>query len=300
MAGETQTEPEKFDESVLQKIAAAFRALLSTHKGRVSLLLLVPLLLGSLFAPVIATHDPTQTAPQDSFADPGGEYVLGTDNFGRDLFSRVLFGGRTSVALGIASTALGLLFGVPIGILSGYSGGWIDELTMRFMDILLSIPGLLLALIIVVALGPGLVNAVIAIGIVFIPRLARITRSSTLSIKNEEYVTAAEARGESSLYIAFVEILPSVTPEIIVEASIRIGFGILIGTSLSFLGLGTQPPNPDWGFMIAQARTTIADSIWYMLWPSLALGFTILGFNLLGDALRDALDPEVSNKNETL
>jgi len=294
----TETQSVEFDESYAERIGNVLRELLSTRKGQISLLLLLPLLLGSLFAPAVAPHDPTETHVSDRFAEPGhDEFILGTDNFGRDLLSRVLYGGRASVSLGIAATALGLLFGVPIGILSGYVGGKTDEYVMRLMDILLSIPSLLLALIVVVALGSGIFNAVLAIGIVFTPRLARITRSSTLSIKNEDYVTAAEARGESSFYIAFVEILPSVTPSIIVEASIRIGFGILLGTSLSFLGLGTQPPNPDWGYMVAEARTTLDQSIWFMIWPSLALGFTILGFNLLGDALRDTLDPEVTDED---
>lgn len=290
----TETNSRNLEESSFKRLTRTGRKLIGTRKGQVSLLLLVPLLLSSLFAPMIAPHDPTATNVADRFEEPSAEYLLGTDNFGRDLFSRVLYGGRASIMLGVAATGLGLLLGVPVGILSGYIGGRTDEVVMRLMDILLSIPSLLLALIVVVALGSGMVNAILAIGIVFMPRLARITRSSTLSVKNEEYITAAEARGESNLYIAFVELLPSVTPAIIVETSIRIGFGILIGTSLSFLGLGTQPPNPDWGYMVSQARTTLGESIWFMLWPSLALGATILGFNLFGDALRDTLDPEVT------
>lgn len=290
----TETNSRNLEESSIKRLTRTGRKLIGTRKGQVSLLLLVPILLSSLFAPMIAPHDPTATNVADRFESPSGEYVLGTDNFGRDLLSRVLYGGRASILLGVAATALGLLLGVPVGILSGYIGGRTDEVVMRLMDILLSIPSLLLALIVVVALGSGMVNAILAIGIVFMPRLARITRSSTLSVKNEEYITAAEARGESNLYIAFVELLPSVTPAIIVETSIRIGFGILIGTSLSFLGLGTQPPNPDWGYMVSQARTTLGESVWFMLWPSLALGATILGFNLFGDALRDTLDPEVT------
>jgi len=290
-----ETKSVEFEESVFRRSIRILYGLLSTRKGQLSVILLVPLLLGSLFAPVISPHDPTTTGIDDQFSDPGGETLLGTDKFGRDLFSRVLYGGRASITLGLAATALGLALGVPIGILSGYLGGRTDEFIMRIMDIFLSIPSLLLALLVVVSLGSGMTNAVLAIGIVFMPRLARITRSSTLSIKNEEYITAAEARGESSLYIAFVEILPSVMPAIIVEASIRIGFGILIGTSLSFLGLGTQPPTSDWGYMVSEARTTMDQSIWFVLWPSLALGGTILGFNLLGDALRDTLDPEVTS-----
>ncbi|WP_244510071.1 ABC transporter permease [Halogranum gelatinilyticum] len=242
---------------------------------------------------MIAPYDPTATHVADKFAGPGGQYLLGTDNYGRDLLSRVLYGGRASIIIGLVSTAFGLVFGVPIGIVSGYLGGRFDEVMMRLMDTLLSIPSLLLALLVVTVLGSGIVNTILAIGVVFTPGIARITRSSTLSVKNEEYITAAEARGESVYRIAFREILPNVSSPILVEASIRVGFGILIGTSLSFLGLGTQPPFPDWGYMISVSRSHLHSSIWFMLWPSLALGFTIMGFNLIGDALRDVMDSKV-------
>lgn len=294
---ETGTDPESITitEPLHRRVARAFRELLSTNKGVISLVLLVPLLTGSLAAPLVAPFDPTATHIVDRFAEPGGTYLLGTDNFGRDLLSRVLYGGRSSVLIGVSSTALGLLLGVPIGVISGYVGGRFDEITMRLMDTFLSFPSLLLALLVVTGLGPGIVNTILAIGVVFMPRLARITRSSTLSIKNEEFVTAAEARGESLFRIAFGEILPNASSAILVEASIRIGFGILIGTSLSFLGLGTQPPFPDWGYMVSTARNHLNQSVWFMLWPGLALGGTILGFNLLGDALRDVLDPEIES-----
>ena len=266
--------------------------LLSTKKGLVSVSFLLPVLVLSLAAPLVAPFDPTATHVVDQFAGPSAHYLFGTDNYGRDLLSRVLYGGRASILIGLGSTAFGLVFGVPIGIISGYVGGRFDEVTMRLMDTLLSIPSLLLALLVVTMLGPGIVNTILAVGIVFAPGIARITRSSTLSVKNEEYITAAEARGESVLRIAFQEILPNVTSPILVEASIRIGIGILIGTSLSFLGLGTQPPYPDWGYMISMSRSYLNDSIWFMLWPSLALAFTIMGFNLIGDALRDVMDSE--------
>ena len=293
----TQSETEQYDvtESPLSRLQNIGLAVIGTRKGKLSLAILIPILIASMFAPMLAPYEPTETNVADRFADPNDTYLLGTDNFGRDILSRVLYGGRTSILLGVAATALGLSLGVPVGIMSGYVGGRTDEITMRLMDTLLSFPSLLLALIVVTALGPGIVNAILAIGIVFMPRLARITRSSTLSIKNEEFITAAKARGESVPYVSFVEILPNAASAIVVEASIRIGFGIMIGTSLSFLGLGTQPPFPDWGYMISQARTSLHESIWFMLWPSLALALTILGFNLFGDALRDALDPEIAS-----
>jgi len=295
MATKSESQSIRITESLYVRAGRAGRELLSTKKGVLSSVLLLPILFGSFAAPIVAPYDPTATHVIDRFADPSAQYLLGTDNFGRDLLSRVLYGGRSSIIIGVSSTALGLVLGVPLGIVSGYVGGRFDEITMRLMDTLLSFPSLLLALLVVTALGPGIVNTVLAIGVVFMPRLARITRSSTLSIKNEEFITAAEARDESLAWITFEEILPNAGSAVLVEASIRIGFGILIGTSLSFLGLGTQPPFPDWGYMVATSRNHLGQSLWFMLWPGLALGATILGFNILGDALRDVLDPEIQS-----
>lgn len=294
---ESTTESVQISEPLVNRVSDVALGLFSTKKGLVSVCLLAPILVLSLAAPLIAPYDPTATHPAHTFAGPGGQFLLGTDNYGRDLLSRVLYGGRASILIGLCSTAFGLVFGVPIGIVSGYLGGRFDEIMMRLMDTLLSIPSLLLALLVVTALGSGLVNTIVAIGIVFTPGIARITRSSTLSVKNEEYITAAEARGESIYRIAFHEILPNVSSPILVEASIRVGFGILIGTSLSFLGLGTQPPFPDWGYMVSISRSYLHSSIWFMLWPSLSLGLTIMGFNLMGDALRDVMDAEVHSNS---
>lgn len=279
--------------AIIRRGVELLKDIIKNRKGAIGLVILIPILTASILAPVLAPFDPTAIHAADRFAEPSSTYLLGTDTYGRDILSRVLYGGRSTLMLGVIATMLGLLAGVPIGILSGYIGGRVDEVIMRLMDGMLSIPSLLLALLVVAMLGSSIWNAILAIAIVFTPRLARITRSSTLSIKNEEFVKAAEARGESLPYIAFREILPNAMPAIVVEGSIRIGFGILIGTSLSFLGLGAQPPEPDWGYMIAKAINQMSESPWSMLWPSLALGLTIMGFNLLGDGLRDVLDPEV-------
>jgi peptide/nickel transport system permease protein len=246
----------------------------------------------SVFAPWITPHDPTATDPVNSLQGPSSEYLFGTDHVGRDLLSRVMLGGRISIALGVSAVTLALVLGVPTGLSAGYLGGDVDEFLMRAMDVLMSFPSLLLALLLIVALGAGVANAALAIGIVYAPRVARVVRSSTLSVKNEEFVMAAEARGESNLYVMFKEILPNVLAPIVVEGSIRVGFAILIGASLSFLGLGAQPPTPAWGVMIAESRSYIYQTPYYLLWPSLALGLTVMGFNLLGDGLRDALDTE--------
>lgn len=262
----------------------------------IGLVLLVPLIVASLVGPYFTPHDPTETHLMDKFEGPSAEYPMGTDHLGRDLLSRVMIGGRTSLFLGVSATMLGLLLGIPIGLGAGYAGGRIDEAIMRLMDALMSFPSLLLALLILTTLSSSIWNAILAIGIVYAPRLARVVRGSTLSVKEEEFVQAAKARGESHTYIMFGEILPNIWSPIIVEGSIRIGFAILVGTSLSFLGLGAQPPYPDWGYMIAQARNHLWSTPWFLIWPSLALGATVIGFNLFGDGLRDVIDPQVGGE----
>jgi peptide/nickel transport system permease protein len=258
----------------------------------IGLLILVPIVTMSLFAPYITPYDVTEQDVTNRFADPSLEHPMGTDQLGRDLLSRVMVGGRTSLFLGVSATALGLLLGVPPAIVAAYAGGRVDEVVMRTVDILISVPGLLFALLILTVLSSSVWNAILAIGFVFAPRITRVVRGSALSVKEEEFVKAAQARGESDAYIVFGEILPNVMAPITVEASIRVGFAILFGTSLSFLGLGTQPPNPDWGYMVAQAREHMWSSVWPLVWPSVVLVLTVVGFNALGDGLRDLLDPQ--------
>lgn len=260
-------------------------------KIAIALSVLIPIIIVSALGETITPYDPLETDPVNRYAGPSAEHLFGTDDLGRDLLSRVVVGGRTSLALGFGATALSLAVGVPIGLISGYAKGRTDELLMRLMDIIMSIPVLLLGILLLVALPGGMTTLILAVGIVFAPRIARVTRSATLSISEEPYVLAAQARGESDLHILFREILPNATAPIVVEGSIRVGYAILIGTSLSFLGLGTGPPHPDWGFMIATARLHIYDTPWYLLWPSIALSLTIVATNLLGDGLRDVLDP---------
>ena len=264
----------------------------SNRKVVVALSILIPMIIVVALGERITPFDPVETNVTNRYAGPGGKHILGTDHLGRDLLSRVVLGGRSSLLLGFSATAVSLSAGVPIGLLAGYAKGRTDEFLMRLMDIMMSIPVLLLGILLVVSLGPSLVNVVIAIGVVFTPRIARVTRSATLSESEEPYVIAAKARGESRPYILFREILPNVTGPIIVEGSIRVGYAILIGTSLSFLGLGTGPPTPDWGFMIATAREHMFSSMWFLIWPSLALVMTVTAMNLLGDGLRDVLDPQ--------
>lgn len=270
--------------------------LVTNRKVATALVILVPILILTALGKTVAPYDPVQTHVADRFADPGGKYLLGTDHLGRDLLSRVIVGGRSSLTLGFGSVAVSLLAGVPIGLFAGYVKGRPDEILMRLMDIMMSVPVLLLGILIVVALGSSLINVILAVGIVFTPRIARVTRSATLGVSEEPYVMAAEARGESTANILFREILPNVTAPIIVEGSIRVGYAILIGTGLSFLGLGTGPPHPDWGFMIAEARVYMFQSPWFLVWPSVALVSTITATNLLGDGLRDVLDPRTERE----
>jgi peptide/nickel transport system permease protein len=272
--------------------------LLSNRRILVGLALLLPILLVAILGETVAPYDPTATHVADRFAGPGGEYLLGTDHLGRDLLSRIILGSRTSLLLGFGATALALVLGVPIGLTAGYAKGRVDEVLMRIMDIIMSVPTLLLGLLILVVLPSNILNVVMAIGVVYAPRIARVTRSATLSVSEEEYVMAAKARGESSPYILFREILPNVTGPIVVEGSVRVGYAIMIGTSLSFLGLGAGPPNPDWGFMISTARDYIYQTPWFLIWPSIALLLTVMATNLIGDGLRDVLDPRETGDHQ--
>lgn len=245
--------------------------------------------LGTLAGPLLAPFPPTEQHIVDRLRPPGGRYLLGTDQYGRDLLSRTLAGGRTALGLGVGAVLLALALGVPVGLASGYAGGRTDEVVMRVVDALLSFPSLLLALLVVTALGASTLHALVAIGVAGAPGLARVVRGAALAVREAEFVLAARARGESALYVMFGEVLPTVLPPVIVEATIRVGFAILTGASLSFLGLGVQPPAADWGLMIREARQYVFLSPWPLLCPGVALALTIVGVNLFGDGLRDRL-----------
>jgi len=220
---------------------------------------------------------------------PSPAHLLGTDRFGRDVLSRVLAGGWRSMTLGFGATALGLGIGLPIALATGFYRGRLDQIVMRFVDALLSIPTLVFALLVIVGLGPGLGQAVLALGVAASPKFVRIVRSAVLEAASQDYVTAARARGESALYIQYGEILPSVWAPVIVEGSINVGFALVGGAALSYLGLGTQPPHADWGVMINEAQKYISVSFWPLLGPALAICASVIGFNLLGEGLRDRL-----------
>ena len=251
-------------------------------------ILAVVLVLG-VAAPWVAPYPTTEQHMLDRLKPPGARFVLGTDQYGRDLLSRTLVGARPALLLGLGAVALGLALGVPIGLLAGYVGGRLDDVVMRMVDAMLAFPSLLLALLIITALGASLSHALLAIGVANAPGVARIVRSATLSLREAEFVLAARARGERHVYVMFGEIFPNVLAPVVVEATVRVGFAILAGASLSFLGLGVQPPTADWGLMIREARQYVFLSPWPLLAPGTALALTIVAFNLFGDGLRDRL-----------
>jgi peptide/nickel transport system permease protein len=242
-------------------------------------------LIMAVIGPFISPYPATQFHTARAFEGPSGDFWFGTDQFGRDNFSRVLVGTRSIFMVSFSATALGVLVGTVIGLTAGYYGGKIDEVIMRIADGVMSFPSLLLALFVLTMFGPAVINVIIAIGIVFAPRVARIIRSVALDIRTHQFIQAAEARGERSGYIILREMLPNAWPPIIVESSIRVSYAILISASLGFLGLGVQEPTPDWGLMIAQARGVITVAPWLILAPAVAISTLVIATNLFADGL---------------
>lgn len=263
------------------------------------LVIIVVFLLTAIFAPALSPHDPVTTSLYDQLKPPvwhengTWQHVLGTDDLGRDILSRLIFGARISLLVAVVSVGLAFVVGTFLGCVSGYYKGWKDSLIMRIMDIILAFPYILLAIVIVAYLGPSLRNAMVAIGITYVPRFARIVRGSVLEECEKDYVTAARAIGARDARILFVAILPNCLGPLIVQTTLGFASAILDAAALSFLGLGAQPPTPEWGAMIAQSRALILRASWVMTFPGLAILFAVLGFNLLGDGLRDALDPRL-------
>ncbi len=245
----------------------------------------------ALFADVLAPHDPLAQDLARRLEAPSATHWLGTDDFGRDVFSRVLHGSRVSLRLGLVAVAVALLVGGTIGLLAGYYGGWLDLLAMRVMDLMLAFPSILMAIVVVAILGPSLTNAMIAVGIMAVPQYARIVRASVLSVRGLEYVQASRALGAADPRILARAILPNIAGPIIVTASLGLATAILDAAGLSFLGLGAQPPTPEWGSMLSQGRELVLIAPWVLTAPGVAVFLAVLGFNLVGDALRDLLDP---------
>ncbi|NLE77138.1 MAG: ABC transporter permease [Chloroflexi bacterium] len=261
--------------------------------GAVVLLLLI---LMAVFAPVLAPYDPIKVVPQASFQPPSAEHWLGADRYGRDVLSRIVYGARISLTVGLISVGLAAAVGVPAGLLAGWDTGTTSALIMRFTDAMLALPGILLALSIIAVLGPGLSNAMIAVGISNIPTYIRLVRGGVLSARENVYVDAARVIGCSTTRIMYQHILPNVVAPVIVLSTLGIATSILSAASLSFLGLGAQPPTPDWGTTVSEGRDVLDFAWWISTFPSLVIMITVLAINLLGDGLRDALDPRLRQR----
>ena len=271
----------------------AARRLARDRAAVAGLVVVAILVVVALLAPAIVPYDPIDQSFRIKLRPPSGEHLLGTDEFGRDVFSRVLVGTRVALSVGIVPVAIALVIGVTLGLIAGYFGGGVDQVVMRLIDVLLAFPWLLLAIGIMAILGPGIQNVVIAVAIVYIPAFARIVRGSVLSIKEKEYVEAARAMGQPTSRIIVRHVLANAWAPIIVLATLSIGQAIIYAAGLSFIGLGTQPPDADWGVMLTSGREYLRDAPWLGFFPGLAILITVLAFNLFGDGLRDALDPRL-------
>ncbi len=289
----------------------AARNLLRNPSAILGLSIIGLLLFTAVAAPLIATHDPIKTmigVPGETGRLPSKKpcipafgcdepiHILGLDLNARDLFSRVIFGTRTSLSVGVITISLSIVVGTALGVTAGYMGGSVDNVIMRFMDVVLAFPALLLAISIVTILGPGLTNALLGITITFIPQYARLSRASVLSIKEQEFVVAEHALGASPLRIVLAHILPNSITPIVVQGTLGVGTAILDAAALSFLGLGAQPPTPEWGQILSESRNYLFTSPHLVFFPGIAIMITVLGFNLLGDGMRDALDPRLNRE----
>ncbi|RIK45675.1 MAG: diguanylate cyclase [Chloroflexi bacterium] len=272
--------------------AVVFRRLVH-HKGAVAgFIIAVALIITALAAPIIATHDPIETT-RNTFAPPSRANLMGTDNFGRDIFSRVVYGTRISLRMGIVAVLIGTTAGTLVGLIAGHYGGMTDMIVMRVIDAMMAFPGILLALTIAAVLGTGLTNAMIAVGVSWIPQFARLVRGNVLQVKAMPYVEAARSIGAGNARLMARHVFPNVTTPILVLSTLGIASAILIGASLSFLGVGAQPPTPEWGAILNQGRQYMRQAWWVMTFPGIAITITVMAANLLGDGLRDALDPRM-------
>jgi peptide/nickel transport system permease protein len=274
--------------------AHPLRRLLRRPAAAVGLVVIVAFVAIAAFAPLIAPYDPIATNFAAVRKAPSAAHWFGTDEIGRDVLSRVIFGARASLEAGVLSVLISLAIGVPTGLLAGYAGGKTDMLISRLTDALLACPFLILAIALAAFLGPSLANAMIAIGISATPVFVRLTRGTTLAVKSEDYVLAARAIGNRPWRIALLHVLPNIVPPLLVQATLAIAAAVIAEASLSFLGLGQQPPQPSWGSMLNTAKNYIDNAAWMAIWPGLSIFLLVLSFNLVGDGLRDALDPRHS------
>jgi len=264
-----------------------------SHVGLVGAVLVCAFVLVAALAPLLSPYDPVSADFANVLSPPARAHPFGTDDIGRDILSRVVYGSRISLQAGLFTVAVALCIGLPLGLVAGYLGGQVDNVIMRALEVILSFPGLVLALGITAVLGPKLIHALFAIGVVFVPNFARLIRAQVLSVKEHDFVAAARALGASDRRLVILHILPNCLAPLLVQSSFSVAFGILTEAALSFLGMGTQPPTPSWGIMLSAGRGYLEQAPWLGAFPGLAIFLAVLGFNLLGDGIRDALDPRL-------
>ncbi len=283
--------PQKHPETNESMTSLAVRALLHHRSGMVGLIITLVIIILALLAPWLTLYDELEMHAADRFHPPSAAYPFGADEFGRDIYSRILIGSRNSLSVGVISILVATVVGVAIGLVSGYESGWFDTLMMRFFDALLAFPAILLAIVVSAVLGPGAFTAMLAIAIVNIPAFARLTRANVLAEKEKDYIEAARAIGAKPARIIFNAILPNVLATLLVQVTVSIAGAILLESALSFLGLGTPLPAPSWGSMLSVGRGYMPFAPWYSIFPGLAITLLVMGLYLLGDGLRDVLDP---------
>lgn len=264
-----------------------------SHVGLVGAVLVCAFVLVAALAPLLSPYDPVSADFANVLSPPTRAHPFGTDDIGRDILSRVVYGSRISLQAGLFTVAVALCIGLPLGLVAGYLGGRVDNVIMRGLEVILSFPGLVLALGITAVLGPKLIHALFAIGVVFVPNFARLIRAQVLSVKEHDFVAAARALGASDRRLVILHILPNCLAPLLVQCSFSVAFGILTEAALSFLGMGTQPPTPSWGIMLSAGRGYLEQAPWLGAFPGIAIFLAVLGFNLLGDGIRDALDPRL-------
>ena len=280
------------DETVESPMRRALRRLKRRKGAVVGLVVIALFVILAVFAPLIAPYDPAAQSWTSVRKAPTAAHWFGTDDVGRDVLARIIFGARASLLAGVISVAIALSVGVPVGLAAGYVGGWFDALISRITDAMLAVPFLILAIALAAFLGPSLTNAMIAIGVTTTPIFVRLTRGQVMAVKVEDYVEAARAIGNPRWRIALFHILPNIMPALLVQATLSIAAAIIAEAALSFLGLGQQPPAPSWGSMLNSAQRFLTNAPWMAVWPGIAIFITVLSFNLVGDGLRDALDPK--------
>jgi peptide/nickel transport system permease protein len=274
----------------------ALRRLVRQPAPMIGLAILLVFALAAIFAPVLTSYDPAQLSPREARLPPSGEHLLGTDHFGRDVLTRIMYGGRLSLRIGLIAVAIGASIGVTLGAIAGYAGAWVDEAISRFIDVMLAFPGILLAIAVVAVLGPDLTNLMIAVGIGTVPGFARLVRGQVLAAREFDYVIAARSLGCTHAKTIVRHILPNVMAPVLVLATLSIAGAILAGASLNYLGLGAKPPTPEWGLMLAESRDQIRRAWWLPTFPGLAIMITVIAINALGDGLRDAFDPRLGER----